>query len=253
MFAEERRMRIVDIINSGKTVTVEELSRILDVSDSTVRRDLKYLEGKGLIHRTHGGAISPLPTDYEPTFLEKEEERIEEKKAIGMKAASLIEDGDTVIIDSGTTTMEIVKNLSVTRAKIVTNSPHAAIELQFRQGIEVIVTGGILRYETQALVGPMADEFISRIRADKAFIGTNGISLDGFTTPNVTEAATKRAMVRSAEKVYIAADSSKFNKASFMRFADLDEADCIITDEGLSDDICREFSENGIQIIKAKG
>lgn len=250
MFAEERRMRIVDIINSGKTVTVEELSRILDISESTVRRDLKYLEDKGLIHRTHGGAMNPLPTDYEPTFLEKEEEMIEEKRAIGMRAAELIEDGDTVFIDSGTTTMEIVKNLNVSRAKIVTNSPHAAIELQYRQGIEVILTGGILRSETQSLVGPIADELVKRVRADKAFIGTNGISLDGFTTPNVMEAATKRAMVRSAEKVYIVADSSKFNKASFMRFADLDEADCIITDSKLSEDIYNEFSGNGIEIIR---
>ncbi|MDI6600774.1 DeoR/GlpR family DNA-binding transcription regulator [Calorimonas adulescens] len=250
MFSEERRIRIMDIINSGKTVTVEELSKMLDVSESTIRRDLKYLEGKGLIHRTHGGAMNPLPTNYEPTFLEKKEEMIDEKKAIGRKAASLIEDGDTVIIDSGTTTMEIVRNLSVNRAKIVTNSPHAAIELQYRQGIEVILTGGMLRYETQALVGPIADELIQRIKADKAFIGTNGITLDGFTTPNVVEAATKRNMVRNAEKVYIVADSTKFNKASFMRFADLDEVDCIITDSKLPEDVYNEFSGNGIDIIK---
>ncbi len=250
MFAEERRMKILDIINSGKAVTVEELSRNMDVSESTVRRDLRYMEDKGLIHRTHGGAMNPLPADYEPTFTEKQEEMTEEKKAIGIRAASLIEDGDTVVIDSGTTTMEIIRNLNVNRAMIITNSPHAAIELQHRQGIEAVLAGGTLRYETLALVGPIADELFRRVKADKAFIGANGISLDGFMTPNMTEAATKRSMLRSAEKVYVVADSSKFNKSSLMRFADLDEVDGIITDHKLPEDIYNEFSQSGSEIIR---
>jgi DeoR family fructose operon transcriptional repressor len=246
----ERRRRILDVVNSGKAVTVEELSQMLDVSPSTVRRDLRFLESRGLVFRTHGGAMSPIVTNYEPTLAEKENAMVDEKRAIGRYAASLVEEGDTVIIDAGTTTIEIIRHLQVNKAVIVTNFLRVANELSYKADIEVIFTGGNFRFSTQAMVGPVAENFLEHIKADKAFIGTNGITIEGFSTPNILEAKTKRAMVQSAEKVFVVSDSSKFGKESFVRFADLDEVDRIITDWHLEEDERHQFEDLGVGVIR---
>jgi len=248
----ERRQKILEVVSSGKAVTVEELSRILDVSPSTVRRDLRFLESRGLLYRTHGGAMPPVLSSYEPSLVEKESSMVEEKEAIGKYAASLIEEGDTVVIDAGTTTIHIVRSLMVNKAKIVTNFLKAALEVPYKPDIEVLLTGGNLRFSTQALVGPVAENFLQHIRVDKAFIGTNGVTLEGFSTPNVLEAATKRAMVKCAEKVFVVSDSTKFGKESFVRFADIDEVDCIITDWHLADEEVKSYREAGLEVIRVK-
>jgi DeoR family fructose operon transcriptional repressor len=252
MLVGERRRKILEVLNSGKAVTVEELSQALDVSPSTVRRDLSFLQSKGLLLRTHGGAMPPSLTNYEPSLTEKENSMVEEKKAIGKYAASLIEEGDTVIIDAGSTTIEIVRNIRVNKAVIVTNFLRVSLEMPYKSDIEIIFTGGNFRFSTQAMVGPMAERFLERIRVDKAFIGTNGITLQGFSTPNTVEAATKRAMVQAGEKVFVVADSSKFNNESFIRFADIDEVDCVVTDWHLTRDQAEEFSHAGLEIIRVK-
>jgi len=252
MLVGERRQKILEVVNSGRAVTVEELSKILDVSPSTVRRDLRFLESRGLLHRTHGGAMPPAMSSYEPSLVEKESTMVEEKKAIGAYAASLIEEGDTVVIDAGTTTIHIVRNLQINKAKIVTNFLKAALEIPYKPDIEVLLTGGTLRFSTQALVGPVAENFLEHIKVDKAFIGTNGITLNGFSTPNVLEAATKRAMVQCAEKVFVVSDSTKFGKEAFVRFADIDEVDCIITDWNLPDEEAERYQEIGLDVIRVK-
>lgn len=196
--------------------------------------------------------MPPVLSSYEPSLVEKESTMVEEKKAIGAYAASLIEEGDTVVIDAGTTTIHIVRNLQINKGKIVTNFLKAALEIPYKPDIEVLLTGGTLRFSTQALVGPVAENFLEHIKVDKAFVGTNGITLDGFSTPNVLEAATKRAMVKCAEKVFVVSDSTKFGKESFVRFADIDEVDCIITDWNLPDEEVERYQESGLDVIRVK-
>ena len=232
---------------------VNDLSKLYEVSEVTIRRDLKELEETELVTRVHGGAVLNDNTKFEPTFTEKIDKFYEEKEAVGMLAASMIVDGDTIILDSGTTTLSIVKYITAKNITILTNSVDVAFELYKNRDVEVIVTGGTLRWETRALVGTVADNTIKGFRVDKAFIGANGVSIqNGLTTPNVIEANTKREMIKIARKVLVVCDHSKFNKVSFAKIVDLDCIDLIITDNEFDDEILEKFIEKDIKIMKAK-
>lgn len=212
---------------------MEALSKALGVSPATVRRDLTELEKRGLIRRTHGGALPLSGTSFEPTVGQKSTEQVEEKRRIGKVAASLVRDGETIILDAGTTTLEIARALSGRRdLTVVTNSLSIAAELANLEGVHVILTGGDLRKNTMALVGPAAEGFLRTITADRVFLGINGISPErGLTTPNLLEAATKRAMVRAASEVVVVADHSKLGRVTFAHVADLHHIDRLVCDE----------------------
>nr|WP_206708352.1 DeoR/GlpR family DNA-binding transcription regulator [Koleobacter methoxysyntrophicus] len=251
MFAEERKQKICQIIKSGRSVKVSELSRMFNVSESTIRRDLRDLEQEGAVIRTHGGALDVIHTNFEPSFAEKKNRYSTEKRQIALKALEFIEDGDTIILDAGTTTGEIAglidKRKNIT---IVTNGINIAVEIA-KTGAEAILIGGTLRKETLALVGPIAQDNINRFRVDKVFLGVNGISIkDGVTTPNISEAQMKKMMVDVAKEVFIVADSSKFDKVTFSRIVSLDKIDFIITDRNLPDEI-REKYRDFVDIILA--
>lgn len=250
MFGEERRLKIAEIISKDKSISVSELSKLFNVSESTIRRDLHVLEEKGFIQRTHGGAILKTGTHYEPAFFEKEEVELEAKRKIGKIAASLIEEGDTILLDSGTTTLEIARNLKNMRLTVVTNSPLIAIELSKYEDIELIVTGGIQRWRTKALVGPIAEMVIKQFKVDKAFIGTNAISFeDGLMTPDLIEANTKKAMIEVASEVYVVADHTKFGKKSFVKFADLKDITAIITDDEIDYEVVKKYEQANVEIL----
>ncbi|KKC28674.1 sugar metabolism transcriptional regulator [Caldanaerobacter subterraneus subsp. pacificus DSM 12653] len=250
MFGEERRLKIAEIISKDKSISVSELSKLFNVSESTIRRDLHVLEEKGFIQRTHGGAILKTGTHYEPAFFEKEEVELEAKRKIGRIAASLIEEGDTILLDSGTTTLEIARNLKNMRLTVVTNSPLIAIELSKYEDIELIVTGGIQRWRTKALVGPIAEMVIRQFKVDKAFIGTNAISFeDGLMTPDLIEANTKKTMIEVASEVYVVADHTKFGKKSFVKFADLKDITAIITDDEIDYEVVKKYEQANVEIL----
>lgn len=250
MFAEERKAKILEILNTSYRIQVNDLTEALQVSESTIRRDLQDLEQEGLLKRTHGGAVKLENTSFEPTMNEKELTNIEEKIEIGKKAAAFIEDNDTVILDAGTTTLQIAKNIQARNVTVLTNSMLIALELLNNKEVEVIIAGGYARREIVSIVGPITDKIIQSLRVDKAFIGTNGITIeDGCTTPNVDEAHTKSIMIQSAKEIYIVADHSKFGTVSFARIARLDEIDGIITDEGIDQNILEKYQSKNIQII----
>lgn len=254
IFAEERRLKIAEIISKNKSITVSELSSIFNVSESTIRRDLKVLEEKSFIQRTHGGAILNSGTHYEPAFFEKEVLELESKKKIGKIAASMIEKGDTVILDGGTTTLEVARNLRNMKLTVVTNSLLIAMELSKYDAIEFIMTGGIQRWRTKALVGPITEMVIRQFKVDKAFIGTNAISLnDGLMTPDLIEASTKKVMCEVSNEVYIVADHTKFEKKSFVKFLDLKDVTAIITDDQLDDEILKKYEQAKVNIIRFEG
>ncbi|MGF7397708.1 DeoR/GlpR family DNA-binding transcription regulator [Thermoanaerobacterium thermosaccharolyticum] len=250
MFGEERRMRIAELLSKDKSMTVSELSEILGVSESTIRRDLRMLELDGFIQRTHGGAILNTHTHYEPSFVEKEDYELPSKMKIGKIAASLIEEGDSIILDAGTTTLMIAKSLPDIHLTVVTNSPLIAIELSSYHNIELIVTGGIERLNTKALVGPIAEMVIRNFKVDKAFIGANAVSYEnGLMTPDIIEANTKKAMIEVSNEVYVVVDHTKFGKKSFVKFADIGDITAIITDDELDYEIVKKYEQVNVDVL----
>lgn len=253
MFGEERKEQIISILNSKGNVKVSELSRLYNVSEVTIRKDLQELEEAGKVRRVHGGAVPVYNLKFEPTFSEKADRLIDEKALIGKAAAALVKDGDTIALDAGTTTLQVAKNIKAKDLTVITNSLDIAEELAERENIEVVIIGGILRRETRALVGPVVDRVLTNLRVDKAFVGTNGLSLkDGATTPNIIEADTKKQIIRSAKKAIIVCDHTKFDFVSFAKIVDIEEIDCVVTDEELDNDIKTAFKEEGLKIIIAR-
>ena len=232
MLTKERRDLIVSFINEKKAVTVAELMEEFDSSAATIRRDLLELHNEKRIVKVHGGATSISSYDvntFEPSVLTKSSLNVVEKDAISKYAASLINNDDFVYIDSGTTTLEMIKNITNTKAKYITNGIVHAKKL-LERGLNTMIIGGRCKPTTEAIIGPDCIEGISKYHFTKAFMGTNGISLDaGFTTPDVDEALVKAEAVKHAYISYILADHSKFGLVSSVTFADITSC-CIITD-----------------------
>ncbi|WP_371360965.1 DeoR/GlpR family DNA-binding transcription regulator [Sporomusa malonica] len=250
LYEEERKLKIVEYLQEHLRASVQELGKIFQVSESTVRRDLQELEDAKLLKRTHGGAVCLENVNFEPTFIEKEDKFRKEKESIARKAAEFIEDGDTLVIDSGTTTAYLAKEMKkFSNLKVVTNSIILAQELQGNEGIEVIITGGTLRQNTLAMVGPIAEQTLSRLRVDKAFIATNGLDMkEGLTTPNIVEAATKTKMIDIAKQVILLADHTKIGKLAFAKFADVSRIDTCIVDDKVTQNMIKEMEESGINV-----
>lgn len=250
MFSEERQIKISELLRDKTSIKVSELSNIFNVSESTIRRDLQEMEERELLTRTHGGALGIEKTNFEPSFKEKEDEKYDEKLNIGKIAANMIEEGDTIILDSGTTTLQLAKCIKAKNITVITNSIDIAAELSSRNDIELIVTGGTLRITTRAMVGHLTDGVLKNFRVDKAFIGANGISIEeGITTPNIMEAHTKKEMMNAANKVILAADSSKFNQVSFAVISPIRAVDTIVTSSDLDVAIIKKIEETGVEII----
>ena len=250
MFSMERQHIIEELIKQQTSVQVNGLAAQFNVSESTIRRDLQEMEINGLLVRTHGGAMEVSRLNYEMSFKEKEIENMGDKQRIGEIAAAMIQDGDTIILDSGTTTLEIAKRITAKSITVITNSIDIALEISNKENIELIVAGGSLRNTTRAMVGPLAENVFKNFRVDKAFVGANGISIkDGFTTPNFLEAQIKKTILGVAKKGIIVADSSKFNKVCFSVIGELKAATTIITSESLEKEILNKFKEVGVDII----
>ncbi|GAA0177883.1 DeoR/GlpR family DNA-binding transcription regulator [Clostridium sediminicola] len=250
MFLEERQQEIIKLLKKKGKVKVNELVKAFDVSESTIRRDLQEMESEGVINRTHGGAMLKGKTQFEPSFQEKKDSKHNEKISIGKKAAMLIEDGDTIILDTGTTTLELAKNISANNITVITNSIDISDELSNKRGIELFVTGGNLRLKTRAMVGSITESMLRNFRVDKAFVGTNGVSLEnGISTPNFIEASTKRAMIEVSNKAIIVTDASKFNKECFAIISTLESIDLIVTSDDLDSELKNQYEERGIKVI----
>ncbi|WP_416176157.1 DeoR/GlpR family DNA-binding transcription regulator [Clostridium sp.] len=250
MFAEERQNKILKLLKEQGSLKVVTLTELFNVSESTIRRDLQEMDEKGLLSRTHGGAVSLQSTSFEPSFKEKEIEGHDEKVAIAKLAASMIKDGDTILLDSGTTTLEIAKHITAHKVTVITNSIDISSVLSNNENIDLIVTGGSMRFTTRAMVGPITENVLKNFRVDKAFIGTNGISIEeGITTPNFIEAQTKKTMMNVSNNVIVVADSSKFNKVSFSIISPLKSISSIITSGDLDGETLKNFEDAGVEII----
>jgi DeoR family transcriptional regulator of aga operon len=248
-----RRAQILDLLNNLGKVSVTRLSNQFKVSEVTIRNDLGRLEQKGLLIRTRGGAIKHDRVGIDYTLNEKQKQHFTEKQKIGKKAIEFITDSDTIILDSGTTTMEIAKNLDrFSELTVITNALNIAGYLSKLKNIKVIMPGGYLRPSALSLVGSPAEQNLRNFYCDKLFMGVDGIDCKhGLFTPNVEEAHINRVMIEISNEVFIVTDSSKFLRRSFAFIAPIDQVDTIITDHDIPTDSKRQLIEMGKKIVLA--
>jgi len=253
MLARERQQKILQEVKRQRAIKVKELSKLFNVSEMTIRRDLEKLSRQGLIERVHGGVLSIDGTAFEPTFREKEIVNMEEKIKIGKKAASLVKENDTVCLGPGTTVMQIVKNLGEKRITALTNSLNIAFELSKIPNVRLFVIGGEVRSESYAMVGPETEDYLRRFYVDKFFVGVNGFTIEhGITIPNPSEAAVYREMIKLSRETIVVADHTKLGRVSFAKIADVECIDALITDSGIYEryeGYIRELQAREIKVI----
>jgi DeoR family transcriptional regulator of aga operon len=247
---EERRRAILDMLKRDGRVLVGDLARHFDTSQVTIRKDLEVLDGQGIVHRTHGGALPAHEGALEdPSLREKEKLHRKEKLHIASAAARLVNEGQVVILDSGTTTTAIAHALRNFRnLTIVTNAVNIAAELS-GANVEVILTGGTLRKNSFSLVGPIAEDTLRRLNADILFLGVDGFDVHyGLSTPNLLEAKVNRVMVEVSRRTVAVCDSSKFGRRSLSLIAPPDALHQVITDHGIPKPDLRALKKTGIEV-----
>jgi len=255
MYAEERHQAIAELVASRGRVAVTELASHFDVTTETVRRDLSQLEKLKLLRRVHGGAVSTRSvTMLEAQLPDRDQANADQKERIGRAAIALLpEGGGTLLVDAGSTTARLAAHLPTGELwTVITHSVPIAALLAPLPHIELHLLPGRVRAATQAAVGHSTVEAIGRLRADVAFLGTNGISVrHGLSTPDPEEAATKRALVAGAEQVVVLADSTKVGQERTVRFADLDDVDILVTDEAIDTADVKAFEASGLEVVRA--
>ena len=234
MLVETRRRRLIDLVSRQGFATLEELVRTLQVSESTVRRDLEALDLGGRVKRTHGGAVYSGEVRAMPAFDDRIQTAIAEKRAIGRLAAALLEDEDSVLLDGGTTTLEVARALLGRRVQVVTNSLPIAQLLASSQQTDLILIGGYVYPRTGVAMGPLAIAEMQGIRVRKTIMGAGGIVADGVYNSNLLLVETERQMMACGQEVVIVADSSKFGKLALARLCGLGEVHRLVTDVSLS-------------------
>ena len=252
LVAFERRDRIADLIRDRGSVRASELTNLFGVTDETIRRDLSRLADLGVLQRARGGAVA-TPTRAESTFERRLHEHEAEKIAIAHAAAELVQDGSTIIIDSGTTTVQFAKALSAKRDLVViTNAVTNAIELISSPNVTVVLTGGLVRPATLGAVGDLAVATLRELHVDQAFVAMSSVTLEGgLTYPSFEEVAVKRAMIAAASDVILLADHSKFGHDSLVRVAPLDAVSVIVTSASCDPSLVASIRELGIDVILA--
>lgn len=253
LLVAERRSRILARLAEQGKVKVDELSIEFGVSEVTIRRDLSNLEKEGLIERTHGGAVSSSKSRFELSFEQKVAKNMIEKNRIAEKALSLIEDGDTIILDSGTTTFQLAKKLGSKRElTVVTNAINFVTELSAHSGLCLVLLGGIYKPATGATIGPLTNRTLKDLHVDKFFLGCNAFTISGgLMTADMADAETRKEMIKVASQVIVLADSTKFGKTSFVSVARIEEIDIVITDSGVDPQIVEDLQNRGVQVLLA--
>jgi DeoR/GlpR family transcriptional regulator of sugar metabolism len=252
--ANQRREKILDLLREDGSAKVANLAKLFKVTEVTIRQDLERLENDGLIVREHGGAFLKNVADQVRNFSLVHQENMEMKERIAEKSLEFIEHGDTIILDSGSTTTEIAKKLIGRKnLTVITNALNIALMLGAAPGIEVIVTGGEFKPPTLSLTGQKAADFFNGLNVQKLFLATAGISLKaGLTYPSISDIVVKKAMIEAAAITYLVADSTKIGKSAFASLGALSLIDYIITDEGIEDKHKQVFKEHEIELIIAK-
>lgn len=250
MTKEERQSIILDLLMHQDSILVTELSDHLNVSSVTIRKDLTELERKKKLYRNHGKAILIDPYSENKNVSEKEKLHVDEKRAIGAMAASLITPKDSILIASGTTMHALARNIhSSDKLTVITASLEVACILANDHNIDIIQLGGMLRHSSLSVIGKYAEAALADFSCSKLFIGVDGIDLDfGITTTDMMEASLNRVMIQTAQKTIVLADSSKFGRRGFSKIVDMKDVDHIITDSKITAKTAKSIEEMGIEL-----
>ncbi|MBY9081333.1 DeoR/GlpR transcriptional regulator [Paenibacillus sp. HN-1] len=250
MLAAERRKKIIELAHQEKKVLVSVLSRMFDVTEETIRRDLEKLENEGIVSRTYGGAMLNRHTNEDLPFTTRNELNTDIKRIIALKALDLINDGDTLMLDPSSTSFEFMKLLTnKNNLTVITNSINILHDFS-ASDVNIVSTGGSLRPRSLSLVGPVAQDTLQRYNVDKAIISCKGIDLEkGITESNEPECELKKYMLRQSNKIILLADHTKFDKTAFTVLSKLEQIDYLITDQLPSKQWLRRLQELNIELI----
>ncbi|MFE6158588.1 DeoR/GlpR family DNA-binding transcription regulator [Streptomyces sp. NPDC056486] len=253
MYAPERQQEILRLARDGGRVDVLSLAEEFKVTAETIRRDLKALDRAGLVRRVHGGAIPAGRLDFEPDLAEREGTSADEKDRIARAALAELPTEGSVILDAGSTVARLAASLPLESTfTVVTHGLPTAARLADHPGIQLHLIGGRVRSRTRAAVDAWALRAYGEIRADVLFVAANGFSAEaGLTTPDLAEAAVKRAAIGAARRVVLLADSTKYGQEHFARFGGLDDVDLLITDTGLGVEDAAAIESGGTEVIRA--
>jgi DeoR/GlpR family transcriptional regulator of sugar metabolism len=255
MLPNQRRERILELIREDGSAKVVDLARLFKVTEVTIRQDLEKLEADDLIIKEHGGAYLKDVEDQVESFSIINQENLDKKEAIALKCMDFISSGDTIILDSGSTTTEIAKKIKASNIKqltVITNALNIALMLGSHHDIEVIMTGGEFKPPTLSLTGSKAADFFKGLNVQKLFLATAGISLkSGLTYPSISDLIVKKAMIDAAEITYLVADSTKIGKSALASLGAMGLVDYLITDDKINPKHKKLFKENEIQLIIA--
>jgi DeoR family fructose operon transcriptional repressor len=253
MYAPERQQEILRLARERGRVEVLSLAEEFQVTTETVRRDLKALDRAGMVRRVHGGAIPAGRLDFEPDLTERDSLAAREKDRIAQAALAELPAEGSVILDAGTTAARLAAAFPVDSAlTVVTHALPVAARLADHPGVSLHLVGGRVRHRTRAAVDAWALRAYAEVHADVVFLATNGFSPDGgLTTPDLAEAAVKRAVLAAARRVVVLADSGKYGERHFARFGDLSQVDVLVTDTGLADEDARAVERQGVEVVRA--
>lgn len=249
--SEQRRGELRRIVQTRGFASLAELADSLSVSESTVRRDVEALERAGEAKRTHGGVFWTGSPDKMRVFDSRGDDNAPQKREIAIAAARRIRNGETILLDGGSTTYEIARQLVDRRLQVVTNSLPVANLLSGCDSVELVLIGGCIDHRTGVTIGPMADGLLASLRVDKAFLSVAGADDEGFYNSNLLLVETERMMARIAAVTCIAADSSKFGRASLSRLCGLGDVQWVITDKGLDDRWQNRLRDAGVELVLA--
>ena len=256
MLRAERQAEILSMLTEAgsRIVSISDLSQTLCVSAMTIRRDLETLEEQGLVRRVRGGAMhAESPLLFELSFRDRAREHHEQKAAIGREAAKLVKDGQVIILDAGTTTLEVSRHIQARKVTAVTSALPVAIELAAHEEVSAILLGGNLKAPELCTVGPMTTESLSHLAADILFLSASGFSPErGVSDPDLREAEVKQAMMRAARRVVLVADSSKYEAVTFALVAPMGEVGVLVTDTGLPQAGKAAIEALGVEVVLAE-
>jgi DeoR/GlpR family transcriptional regulator of sugar metabolism len=249
MLLAERHRKIVEVVNEKMSVRVTELSKIFQVTEETIRRDLEKLEKENLLRRSHGGAVSIQDEQSEVSYAEREITNSVEKKAIAIEAVKLIQPGDQIVLDASTTAWYMAKEMPDLPLTVITNSIKVAIELSKKEQVKVISTGGMLLPKSLSYVGPLAERSLNMYHVNKAFISCKGVHIEGgLSDSNEWQALLKRQMMSISDQTILMADSTKFGVRNFAHITGIQQVDLVLTDSNIEDLTSHAFEEKGVQI-----
>lgn len=251
MQPEERQHRIAEYLQKVEFASLEEISRQVGVSVSTVRRDISALEATGNMRRTHGGARVVTPRSDEFAFSARDSHQLAEKEAIGRACADLIQPNQTVIIDAGTTVYHVARHLESKTPQIITNSLPVANLFASANQLEIMVSGGVIYPRLGVLVGPVAVETFSKIHADVAVMSAGGISVEGITNSHGLLIDIQHAMINASQRVIFCLDHTKFGRQSVLPLCGLDSADTIVTDSAAPANLVEALRARALEVIVA--